>query len=188
MEWGIIQSVETQTHNRSLATPSEVRLCSCAPQRSSGLRLQSDDSQDKWDGEMLVHCSGAHETCPMMGIRTGFCHSFTQPMALTLWPRSMKRQSISYPDSSAVAGETPANRDCSAPVCPAVVTAVTMVIPFHTNPPTLWIKQLNLSVSAQMSRLIFSEVFLWANCDQGRFRTASIPEHNLLFISSWNSE
>lgn len=88
-----------------------------------------------WWGSSLVSVtlSNIHLLCPF--------HASSPPdlMALALWTRNMKGESISYPDSSAVAGEPLANRDCSAPGCPAVVICV-------TSPTNLWLKQLNLSV------------------------------------------
>lgn len=66
-------------------------------------------------------------------------------MALALWTRNMKGESISYPDSSAVAGEMLADRDCSARVCPPIVASVTLGN-VHTKPTTLRINELSLSV------------------------------------------
>lgn len=77
----------------------------------------------QWWGSRLVsvNLSKIHLLCPF------HASSPLDLMALTLWQRILKGESISYPDSSVVARETLANRDCSAPLSPAIVTTVTLV-------------------------------------------------------------
>lgn len=86
-------------------------------------------------------------------------------MALSLWPRSMEGESISYPDSSAVAERMLATSDCSAPVCPAIVTTVTLGFFFlytfsnyHLNKTTQ-----SFCFSKKKKVSILLKVVSWAN-------------------------